>query len=758
MAEAGPFSPRTEPLSPCSSPLPLLSPGNMSEESLFIEVVEGRELVSMDSNGFSDPYVVVLFNDRKAAKTKVKTKTLNPVWKESFTLDVPRSCSEVTVEVWDRDLFKKNDRMGIVKIPLDSLLPFNTSHDEWYTIKPMKTGDIVSGALHLQLSRFTLRNRMRRCSLGGLSAKSQLFAAVENNDLYTIMNVVDNPKVNINEQNQLGNTALHEACRKWENEHIMLTLLRCPEVRADIPNNGGNTALHLFCSEFRNPNCDQVLEGLIARGADVNARNKEGETPLHRAVLNTAIRLMLVERLLARGADATIVTKGGAPVHYAAQLHRPDIIGTLIEKAPQGVGQLELRDQQGRTPAEVASMVGDEGLVTRMRQYRELHAFLEGLPDAVPQDARRKIFLHRLFLGKLRVATEDQLRKIGIEPADLRKTLLAEFEKIVVPEEDRQAMKISKISSTGPPTTPRVSIEGLAAKSVIQPSDVEFTMLLGEGSSAKVYKAIYKDATVAVKVLTGATDLEKKEFIAEYEVVRELESQYVIKFFGVMIQPDRLCMLMEYCELGSLYHVLNNEHVPIRWSQTLSFMEQMLKGLLMLHTHKPPIFHRDLKSLNLLIKGDMTLKMADFGLSRFNTTTNMQTLQRIRGTYAYIAPELFYGNAYTATSDVYSMGIILWELVYRCINQKYQRPYAEYPEIRMDFQIILKTAKENVRPTIPPSTPPMIRNMIQLCVMPQQDGRPECETLLQMLGSVLDAYKEDPAEFEGCIVGGRSQL
>lgn len=94
--------------------------------------------------------------------------------------------------------------------------------------------------------------------------------------------------------------------------------------------------------------------------------------------------------------------------------------------------------------------------------------------------------------------------------------------------------------------------------------------------------------------------------------------------------------LVTVCERGSLFHYLNNPKEPIGWKEGLTFMDQTVKGLLALHSHNPPIMHRDLKSLNLLVTGDMKIKLCDFGLSRFNTVDNVQTLQRIRGTYAYV--------------------------------------------------------------------------------------------------------------------------
>lgn len=98
----------------------------------------------------------------------------------------------------------------------------------------------------------------------------------------------------------------------------------------------------------------------------------------------------------------------------------------------------------------------------------------------------------------------------------------------------------------------------------------------------------------------------------------------------------------------------------------------MIAGLNCLHTWNPPIFHRDMKSLNILVNENWEVKLTDFGLARFNTADNMRTLANMVGTIGWtgilneynlsdcLAPELLGGAGYTASSDIYSVAIILW--------------------------------------------------------------------------------------------------
>ena len=116
----------------------------------------------------------------------------------------------------------------------------------------------------------------------------------------------------------------------------------------------------------------------------------------------------------------------------------------------------------------------------------------------------------------------------------------------------------------------------------------------------------------------------------------------------------------------------------ISWLRLLGFAVDIVSGLYALHTHVPQILHRDLKSANILVKSDYSVKLCDFGLSRFDTEKNLQTLVKMRGTYAYTAPEVYNHQKYTEKSDLFSFGIILWEMTYRCIFGTYQRPYAVF--------------------------------------------------------------------------------
>jgi len=210
---------------------------------------------------------------------------------------------------------------------------------------------------------------------------------------------------------------------------------------------------------------------------------------------------------------------------------------------------------------------------------------------------------------------------------------------------------------------------------------------------------------------------------------------------------------MEFCSLKSLHHVITS-NVNIGWEQFFNICKQAVMGLQALHTHSPKILHRDLKPLNLLMTKDWQVKVADFGVSLQEEIAQSDMLKEQRGTSAYMPPELFHSIKYSAKSDVYSLGIVFWEILYRVIHQIHQRPFAEFPYSgpNADLLIIVAVSTENLRPTIPPNTPPILRFLVEKCTKPQPNDRPDCHDILDLLEKADTNYKENKEEWERCIV------
>jgi ankyrin repeat protein len=158
-------------------------------------------------------------------------------------------------------------------------------------------------------------------------------------------------KEEINWQDKYGFTALHSAVAKTDiNVKILKYLLEFDGIQVNIPNNDHNTPLHYFCQKFKWPeDCQEILEMLIKKGADLNVRNKVQEAPIHKAIFNNAIRLLVVsffipffpqsislfpfkvDLLISNGADVNAKNLDDeTPLHYAVRLNRKDLVQTLV--------------------------------------------------------------------------------------------------------------------------------------------------------------------------------------------------------------------------------------------------------------------------------------------------------------------------------------------------------------------------------------------------------------------------------------------
>lgn len=142
--------------------------------------------------------------------------------------------------------------------------------------------------------------------------------------------------------------------------------------------------------------------------------------------------------------------------------------------------------------------------------------------------------------------------------------------------------------------------------------------------------------------------------------------------------------------------------------------------------------------------------MSDFGTSRFTegAGVNLETLSKLRGTYAYCAPEVYFQQQFTPKSDIYSYGVILWELAYRCITGKYEQPFGEFKQIVFDFQIIVQSAKKDVRPTIPENCPAVYSNLINRCWHKLPEDRPTTEEIAEILKDMENAYNSNKADWD----------
>ena len=285
---------------------------------------------------------------------------------------------------------------------------------------------------------------------------------------------------------------------------------------------------------------------------------------------------------------------------------------------------------------------------------------------------------------------------------------------------------------------------------------------LGEGTAAHVYKGRYRSQLVAIKILKESLDGKHKEdFQKELNIMSALRSPHVVFFFGACLEP-RLAIVTELLENGSLYDIMTRKDIEMHWNIVINLCVSAARAINVLHCWKPSIVHRDLKPHNLLVDTSYGVKVSDFGLARFapsvdypsgstDPNANSQvraagidaSLTKLRGTYIYAAPEVYRGQIFTTKADVYSFGIILWELLNRHLTSAYVKPYAEYKHLRMDFQIIVQVSQKNLRPTCPVGCPAPFKTLLEQCWDADPNQRPEFVDVIRSLQEIKTLYDRE---------------
>jgi len=159
----------------------------------------------------------------------------------------------------------------------------------------------------------------------------------------------------------------------------------------------------------------------------------------------------------------------------------------------------------------------------------------------------------------------------------------------------------------------------------IRYDELKFGKMLGKGSQGEVFKANWRGSTVAVKkVDTRKVPPEIiEEFCQEAQIMRRLRHPTLTLFMGVSLEHPHLCIVTEIVARGSLFDIIHDEHAALTWPKCLGIALDVAKGLTYLHAHNPPILHRDLKSLNILVDENWRGKVADFGMTRFQEDGTM---------------------------------------------------------------------------------------------------------------------------------------
>ncbi|CAN0898162.1 Serine/threonine-protein kinase STY13 [Linum grandiflorum] len=274
--------------------------------------------------------------------------------------------------------------------------------------------------------------------------------------------------------------------------------------------------------------------------------------------------------------------------------------------------------------------------------------------------------------------------------------------------------------------------------------------VIAHGTYGTVYRGNYDGQDVAVKVLDWGEDgiataaetaALRSSFRQEVAVWHKLDHPNVTKFVGASMGTSNLkipnsndgnnsipsracCVVVEYLPGGTLKKFLiRNRRKKLAFRVVIQLALDLSRGLNYLHSKK--IVHRDVKTENMLLDSQRTLKIADFGVARVEAQ-NPRDMTGETGTLGYMAPEVLDGKPYNRKCDVYSFGICLWE-IYCC-----DMPYPDLSFAEISSAVV----RQNLRPEIPRCCPSSFAGIMRRCWDAQPDKRPEMDEVVRLLEAI----------------------
>ncbi|GLT57609.1 hypothetical protein SLA2020_305700 [Shorea laevis] len=271
------------------------------------------------------------------------------------------------------------------------------------------------------------------------------------------------------------------------------------------------------------------------------------------------------------------------------------------------------------------------------------------------------------------------------------------------------------------------------AECEIQWEDLQIGERIGIGSYGEVYRADWNGTEVAVKKFLDQdfSGDALVQFKCEVEIMLRLRHPNVVLFMGAVTRSPHLSILTEFIPRGSLYKLLHRPNPQLDERRRMRMALDVAKGMNYLHTSHPPIVHRDLKSPNLLVDKNWVVKVCDFGLSRMKHHTFLSS-KSTAGTPEWMAPEVLRNEPANEKCDVYSFGVILWELVTLRIPWKGLNP----------MQVVGAVGFQNRRLEIPDNVDPAVAQIIRECWQTEPHLRPSFAQLMFQLRHLQHQYLE----------------
>lgn len=272
----------------------------------------------------------------------------------------------------------------------------------------------------------------------------------------------------------------------------------------------------------------------------------------------------------------------------------------------------------------------------------------------------------------------------------------------------------------------------------------EILKSIGHGGMADVYLAFdtILKREVAIKVLksdNASDEISLERFRREAQASTKISHPSIVEIYDVGDEDDSHYIVMEYVKGYTLKQLLKKRGA-IAPRETVWMMKQLTGALL--EAHKNGLIHRDIKSQNVLIKDDGTIKLADFGIAVLHNSVQLTSKDSVLGSVHYLAPELVKGDPASMQSDIYSLGIVMFEILTGDVPFKADTPAG----------VALKHIKNQVPDvrTINPAIPQSVSNIVIRATA--RDPKERYPNVAYMLKDLIDCLKPEHANDQTLVL------
>ncbi|XP_024917043.1 ephrin type-B receptor 5 isoform X3 [Cynoglossus semilaevis] len=270
----------------------------------------------------------------------------------------------------------------------------------------------------------------------------------------------------------------------------------------------------------------------------------------------------------------------------------------------------------------------------------------------------------------------------------------------------------------------------------VDPAHLKVEDVIGPAHFGEVSRGRYRplgrrEVLVAVKTLRwGASDRERGVFLSEAGVLGQFDHPNVLKLEGVVTQTAPVRIITEFMENGPLDAFLRDNEGQFSVLQTVGMLRGICGGMWYLSERN--FVHRDLAARNILVNSNLVCKVSDFGLSRLmrGVDHNMPTYTASLGSKVpvrWTAPEAFQHRKFSSASDVWSFGVLMWEVM----------SYGERPYWDMSNQEVMKAVADQYRLPAPHSCPPALHSLMLQCWQADRGDRPGFDGVLSSLDRLI---------------------